>query len=158
MICEVCGEHITKGFKVKLEGGVVTACLKCSELGEVVKKISGKKTSKKPAGVVRKMEVDFDVDGTEELVEDYAVKIRKAREKEGLKQEELARMINEPSSLIHRIESGRIQPSPMVARKIQKKLNLRLLVPHTEANKVRPQSVDSKPLTLGDMVVVKKKR
>ena len=156
MICELCGKYIKKGFDVRLEGGVVTACPDCSKHGEIVKPQTGKKEKKKTGKFVKKEE--FKLEAKEELVEEYPKKIKNAREKKGLKQDELARLINEPASIIHRIESGRMEPSPKIAYKIQRKLGVKILSPHKEEMMVKKKGEKSKPLTLGDMVVLKRRK
>ncbi|MFH1404045.1 MAG: multiprotein bridging factor aMBF1 [Candidatus Altiarchaeota archaeon] len=158
MICEICGKFINDGVKVTLEGGEVTACRDCSSVGEVVKTVSLKpKAEKKPVRVVN-VKPEFKIESGEDLVEEYARRIKESREKKGLRQEELARMVNEPSSLIHRIESSRIEPNPSVLKKLEKALGIRLLVPHSDDDEVKMSGGESKPLTLGDMIVVKKKK
>ena len=83
--------------------------------------------------------------------------IREARERKGMKQKDLAASINEPLSLIHRIESGRLKPSNVVTRKIQGKLGVKLLKKSGDLGDQEVKTGALKGLTLGDLVVVRKR-
>jgi putative transcription factor len=160
MQCEVCDKHIVEGKRVKIEGSVVVTCDACARYGEVVG-VASSVEKKKPAvapEVSEKTEsVDFAVGGLEELVENYAEIIRNKRMRRGLKQEELAKLVNEPASLIHRLEIGRFEPSPEVARKLQHALGVKLLHKSEDMGLPAQKEKDSGDVTLGDMVVIKKK-
>jgi putative transcription factor len=156
MICELCGRNTVEGFKVKLEGGVVTACRGCADLGEVVREVKPEET-KKPRPVRKTVEEpEFKVDVEYDLIDDYGVKVKAARERLGLTQEELGRAVNETHSVVHRIELGRYEPSVEFARRLERRLGVKLLVPHMEAEVPR-QITESGEVTLGDMVVVRKR-
>ncbi len=161
-MCEVCGKFIESGLKVRVEGSVVMACRDCARVGEPVEEVSrggsvarGLRGPRLPTAKTE----SFDIDAVEsaELVEDFGTVIKKAREKRNLKQEDLGKLVNEPASFIHRIESERIRPKKEVARKLEKKLRVTLLVPKESLESSLPRAGDKKELTLGDLVVVKKK-
>ena len=59
--------------------------------------------------------------------------------------------------MIHRIESGKIKPSREVARKLSKRLGVRFLVAADEEEDESVLGEAKKDLTLGDLVVVKKR-
>ena len=150
---------------MRLEGSVVTTCDECARYGTVVEEIFAKKRKiavPEKAGVVLKRKKltpeDYDIKFDEELVEDYAQKIKNAREHAGLKQEELAKMINEPVSLIHRIESNRCEPQIDVAKKIEKKLEIKLVKKSEEVGDMGMTAQKRGELTLGDLVVVRKQK
>jgi len=67
-----------------------------------------------------------------ELKEDYYKVIKQAREKLGLSQEALGRKINEKPSVIKLLESGKLKPDNMLARKLEHFLKVQLLVPAVE--------------------------
>lgn len=157
MQCEICEKLIAEGKRVRIEGSIVTTCNDCARFGEVVGLTSYQKQNSLPPKVEAKKDVDFVVDADDELIEDYAEVIREKRMRRGLKQEELAKLINEPASLIHRIEVGRLEPSPEVARKLQHVLRIKLFK-RPQPESLLPQTSSSRgEVTLGDMVVVKKK-
>jgi len=158
MRCEICDRYIEKGKKVKVEGSIIITCDECSSYGEVVGEV---KTDKKRKKVKRETEplregIEFEIE-TEDLVENFHKIIREAREKKGMKQRDLASSINEPVSLIHRIESGRLKPSSVIIRKIQSKLGVKLLEKSKDLETQEIKTSLPKELTLGDLVVVRKK-
>jgi len=127
MICELCGKNANEGFRVRLEGSVVSACEGCSKLGEVVSKVKVEAPKPKPKPKASLPEANRPEAPTEveyELVEDYGTKVKAAREKRNLSQEDLGKILNEPHSLVHRIELGKYEPSPDMARKFERKLAL----------------------------------
>jgi len=70
--------------------------------------------------------MEHDLDAEAELVEDYGQRIKKAREKAGLKQAAFAQKINEKQSLLRKIEREEVLPSEAVRRKIERSLNISL--------------------------------
>jgi len=93
-----------------------------------------------------------------ELIEDYAKAIRSARQKKSLSQEELAQKIGERISTLQSIESGRLKPTGKTIRGLERELEISLL----EAVGAVPIKVgkggSGAGPTLGDRVVVKKKK
>ena len=88
--------------------------------------------------------------GDEELVEDFHVRIRRAREERGWKQTDLGAKINEKASVIAKLEAGQMSPGDALVRKLERELGIRL------KEKVQPiaakkQSVRG-TLTLGDLI------
>ncbi len=89
-----------------------------------------------------------------ELVEDYGEIVRRARMEMGLSQEDLAQMLNEKLTIVKKIESGEFRPSLDLARKIERTLNIRILVPVEEPEET-PYTGVGKPSTgvsLGDLL------
>lgn len=162
MECEICGRYMEKGKRVRVENTVVVTCDDCSGYGNVVSEVQVK-VRKRDTNIQKPFsapDIDLELGDNEgTLIEDYYSVIQKSREKLGLKQEELAKAINEPVSLIHRIESGRIKPSTEVARKIQKRLKIRLFERSDRSNELvkAKTNIGEGELTLGDLVVVKKR-
>ena len=91
-----------------------------------------------------------------EVVENYAELVRNARG--AMKQEVLAKKINEPESLVSRIETGKVTPSEDVARKLEKTLHITLLQGLQNTIVEVPKSDDNKEITLGDIVKIKKRK
>lgn len=145
MLCELCGREIKYGESIKIEGAVITVCKSCAKMGVRVGKVS---TENKPRKIVRR---DFP---EEDIVIDYAERIRSAREKLNLKQEELARKINEKDSVIARIESGKMIPSMELAKKLEKFLKISLIEIVPPETPLLKKGGDG-PLTLGDVVKIK---
>lgn len=78
------------------------------------------------AGVARDIEQEFDIDP------DYALTVRHAREKLGLTQEALGRMINVKPSVIHHVETGKMKPDLFLARTLMHYLKVNLLISNDE--------------------------
>jgi len=166
MQCEICEKGIDKGKRIKLEGSIVVACEQCSRYGEIVAEAEPPKP--KPRVVEKRTEVEervnieerpeFVLYIQEELVEGYPELIKNKRESLGMKQEELAKKINEPSSLVHRVESGRFEPNPKIAKKIQSVLGIKLMEKTGSEELGAMTSKVPDELTLGDLVIVKKRK
>jgi putative transcription factor len=157
MQCETCGKPIKEGKRVKLEGSVVVTCSECAAYGVIVGDVRREeKKVVKPSPPKEQVKVELPVE-TETLVEDYNVRIRDARERRGMKQEDLAKALNEPVSLIHRLESGKFEPGDALIRKLQHHLGVKLIEKSGGLAALIKRG-DSKELTLGDVVVVKKKK
>ena len=93
-----------------------------------------------------------------ELIEDYAEKIRAARQKKSFSQEELAQKIGERISTLQSIESGRLKPTGKTIRGLERELEISLLEPvGTVPIKVSKGTRGAGP-TLGDRVIVKRKK
>ncbi len=94
-----------------------------------------------------------------EVVENYAELVRQAREKMGLRREDLARIVGVKESIIRRIEEGQLMPDVELARKLEQVLHIKLLVP-AETEHV-PPLISSTPsrheLTLGDIVEIRRR-
>lgn len=158
MQCEICGKFVVKTKRVRLEGSVVTTCDKCSSYGSVVRIVDTSPKKKPRPNAVKKVQLaveEFKVEGEYELIEDYNDIIKKSRERLDLKQEGLAMLINEPASLIHRIESAKIEPSLMVGRKLERKLKIKIYRKREELES-KPEKKSNKELTLGDVIIVRR--
>jgi putative transcription factor len=89
-----------------------------------------------------------------DIVEDYPDRIREAREMKGWDLKTLAQKLRISETLLRRIEQGKMKPSIDLARRIEKVLKIKILVP-TEFE----EEYESPPpgtLTLGDVVVIRR--
>lgn len=88
-----------------------------------------------------------------ELVEDFAERIKRARETLGWDQRTLALKLKVSENVIKRIESGKLRPTIELARKIEEILKVKLLVPAVEdlagGGKIQ------KYVTLGEVVNIR---
>jgi putative transcription factor len=132
--CEVCGSSLKAGpNKVQIDGAIMIVCNNCAKLGTPV---AGQlvrdarphpiQASFRPTSAPIASAPEFDVDP------DYNVKIRQAREKLSLSQEDLGRMLNVKPSLIRMVESKRLKPDLALAKKFNHYLKVNLLVPLSE--------------------------
>jgi putative transcription factor len=161
MRCEVCGNKIHNDpITAIIEGARLTVCVECSKHGKVVTEDDyAPKT--KPAGkpplhapiLVQRKKPEAKVEITQEIIEDYSTKIRQAREKLGLTHEDLGKKINEKSSVIGKLETGKMEPSNILAAKLEHALKIKLLTPITEEkNPQQTIKTASRETTLGDLI------
>ncbi len=73
-----------------------------------------------------RIEPEYDVDP------DYSLKIRQAREKQGLSQDQLGMLLNEKPSVIKMVESKKLKPDIALTRKLMHQLKINLLVSMSE--------------------------
>jgi putative transcription factor len=161
--CEVCGKKIHgKPVKALIEGAKLTVCNVCAKYGTIVQEEpkpqlppqlrSEAKISKQKVSVAVKSQKIEEV--SLELVDDYDVRVRRAREKLGLTHEELGKRINEKVSVLKKIETRKIKPDNKLAAKLEHALKVKLLVPASEGNVTETPTTKqpSRALTLGDIV------
>ena len=138
--CELCGsKNATR--KTKIDGAILTACEDCVRLGEeipIVELISDKKKIPK-------------LDLLESIKPNFYVLIKNERAKRNLTQEDLAKKLNEKSSVIKRIEDG-WEPSINVIKKIERFFNIKL-TEEVEEKQVEKKTENTK-LTIGDVIEI----
>ena len=167
MRCEVCGSKIHgKSYNVIIEGAKLTVCTECAKHGKVVIEEPKPKTAMfrpkatlPPFKVQSKKPLKAIVETTQELVENFDLKIRQAREKLGISHEELGKKINEKVSVLRKIETGKVKPDNILVTKLEHALKVKLLVPSSE-EKIQQTKVPktvNRELTLGDLIQINKK-
>jgi putative transcription factor len=162
--CEICGRECNSTREIALEGAHLYACSRCAELGKPVqhtKKPSFDSTTspkRRPIYIDREIRRGPPRPKQRELVpvEDFSKLIRKAREQRGMAQKDVARELNERTSVITKVESGKMAPTINLARKLERLFKLTLL---EEAESVDLSPVPSQSsATLGDVVQIKRKK
>lgn len=163
--CPICGSLIWgKGVKVLIEGAKITVCQACAQHGEkIVKKKPAQIRSSKPKSSSTTSLPKYQKEPNEdlEIVEDYDDRIRKARQRLNLNQDQFANKLNEKPSLIRRIESKKTKPTLILARKIESVYGVTLIK--------NSENIDSAPQlseymkkkagsSLGDIAFIKKKK
>lgn len=118
MQCELCGKE-AQTKRILYQGMQLLACEECSALGTEIKQAAPKAHK---VMIAREKELH-----ETELEEGIASIIRKARQGKNLTIEELAKKIFEKDSLLRRIESGKLEPSDSVARRLERALEIKLL-------------------------------
>lgn len=92
-------------------------------------------------------------DDMDELATDYDDRIRRAREKRGQSQSELANELNEKASLIRKLERGDTLPSDSVQSKLESLLDISLGADSGSVDDSEWSSgAASEGYTLGDVV------
>lgn len=160
MQCEMCGKD-TELFLTEIEGSQLQVCKNCGGHGKVIKRVLThqevvKKEEKEKEAVKRLLQPN-NKEIVQLIVEGYPRLIKDAREKLGLSQEDFAKKINEKQNLIHHIETGRTEPNIDLARKLEKFLNIRLVDQVEMAIAPTKQVSKDEPLTIGDMIKVRKR-
>jgi putative transcription factor len=168
MQCEVCGRKIIgKQYKAIIEGAKMLVCGECAHYGTRFWEAETEKPkpkirpmpSPKPR-VLSSPTQKFSKEEEIELIQDYAGKIRHAREKLALSHEELGKKINEKVSLLKKIETGKIKPTQRLTEKLEHTLKIKLLAPLKEPRLPQKALAAAKPkqeITLGDLMKIGKK-
>ena len=151
--CEVCGEEQARYVAV-IEGARLQVCPDCARSGKIVAELSI------PTPVLKKQAAQpgrTPMQTTEtEVVSDYGRRIREARERRRLTRKQLAELVFEKESYLERVEAEKVLPSEALARRLEKALGIALFETVT-AGALPSVRKREGPLTLGDLVIVKKK-
>ncbi|MBS7655843.1 TIGR00270 family protein [Candidatus Bathyarchaeota archaeon] len=162
MNCEICGKEIlSKRYEKIVEGVKMILCEKCASHGEshfqpiassnLAKPVKLKPIVKpKPLAAINKEYLEL------EVVQDYYKKVKSAREKAGLTQEDFAKMLKEKLSVIQKIETGKIIPDINLAKRMEHLLKIKLLAP-VKKEQVYKAAAEKPVLTLGDLAKIKYK-
>lgn len=150
MECEICGKK-EKLLKTKIEGTILNVCKTCSKYGSGIQNISEKKYHKK----IKYNSANED-SLEESIVSNYNIIVKNKREKLNLKQEDLAKQINEKISVIQHIENKKLEPSLKLSKKLERFLNIKLIEKFKSNYKINTEHNDE-VLTLGDIIKYKKK-
>ena len=169
--CEICGRPITGPVRYRyIDANIkLRVCQNCSRFGKEASK-PGKPSqknvpkfvpsprSKKPPRPSRRGRID-----QTEFVEDFGLKIRKARESQKLTQDQLANRLKEPVSFVKKVEQEKIHPSINAMRKFERILKISL-TERAEDQELdfsyasqKPKS-SAKGQTLEDIITFKKKK
>jgi putative transcription factor len=177
--CEMCGKETNSPSTVKVEGAKLDVCDDCTDFGTEVKddqsssststkystsdssgtsssasnssarSTSGSRGSSGGSTSSSGSDMFGEVD---ELAQDYDQRIRSARENAGLSQDDLAKKLNEKSSLIRKLEHGDSLPSDSVQGKIESALDIDLTTSASGEDGEWEGSESTGEYTLGDMV------
>jgi len=93
-----------------------------------------------------------------ELVGNFSLRVRRAREGLELSHEDLGRKIGEKVSVLRKIESGKMTPDLILAEKLEHALKTKLLVPPSEPKASSVALSQPREITLGELVRLKEKK
>ncbi|TLZ51759.1 MAG: TIGR00270 family protein [Methanobacteriota archaeon] len=158
MLCELCGNDVPRTKTVVVEATVLAVCPSCARFGTEVGAPAVRRKATPPV-IAERLEARrrrmtprdvYTQGGEEDLAEDYAARIRAAREARGWKQAELAAKINERVTVIAKIESGAMMPNEDLLRRLERALEIKLKekVPTVQAKKGGARE----GMTLGDLM------
>jgi putative transcription factor len=161
MRCEVCGKEILGPPQRRvIEGAKLTVCSRCASFGSsewsTARPVSARTPSRGqalPQFAAPRLRIRNDVESVEslELVEDYGAQIRKARQKLGLSEKDLAKKMQEKESVIKNLEKMDLTPDYKLITKIRKYLSLDI-VEHADASKSQILAKPTGAKTIGDML------
>jgi putative transcription factor len=131
----------------------MNVCKSCSSFGKVIGRVHVPLPKKK---VEIKKDIPTKKEIVDVVVQDYAERIKKARESQNLTQKEFAKKVNEKESLIHKIETGSFSPNVDLARKLEHALHIKLVEKFEEEKPILPHEKGTE-LTIGDFVKIRKR-
>jgi putative transcription factor len=149
--CDMCGLSSSKLISMKIEGTIMNVCPNCARYGNSLESPS-KRVNNFTSNHVRREYVDPDANKI--ITNNFSSIVKNARERKGLKQEQVAKQLNEKESLIHSIESGSLKPRFKTARKLEKFFKIHLIEEITNFSKDKniSSNEEAKPLTMGDLL------
>ena len=117
--CEICGNR-SANTRIRIDSSVLNVCKVCASTGTII-------DIPKPTPSAVPVTAENIRPGAEEIVvEDFGKLIAKARQKTGLKQDEIALKLNEKLQVIHAAESGR-RLEIKLAKKLEKFFGIKLI-------------------------------
>lgn len=139
----------------------MVVCKECSKLGKIQKappkpKYVKQNKTKRPT-TTRNKPYSRNDEPSEELIEDFNVEVRKAREAKNWSREVLGKKINERVSVINRIEAGKMTPDTKLTRKLENTLGITLLEKVDKIDLNQFMSSSSGERTLGNVMKIKRK-
>ena len=150
--CDLCGKSDENLFRTLIENVELNVCSECSKFGKALAPIK-RYTPKEQHRMMQKSEEKEEK--IELIVENYAEIIKNKREAMGLSQKDFAKKINEKESTIHHIETGTLEPSLSLTKKLESILGIKLVEEHEEKHELIKKSKEE-GFTFGDFIKVKK--
>ncbi|UCF07834.1 MAG: TIGR00270 family protein [Thermoplasmata archaeon] len=164
MICEMCGIEVPRLKRIVIEGSNLNVCTKCEKFGqdhaasdEAVVTFGRDTIAERLERREKRLKGKDVLEGSgSELALDYPKRIRDARSKMGMNQEQLAKKINEKRSVVAKLETGDMVPDNKLIKKLERALEISLMeaVSPVSAPKHREEA---RSMTLGDFIKIKKK-
>jgi len=167
MQCEICGAEISgKSHHIIIDRAEMNVCDRCKGFGKEVERrgpVTSMRRGAPPANdmsmvpVRRARRSDLFDKMKDQLVDDYADIIKKAREAKRLTDEELAAKILEKVNIIRKVERSELVPDEALIKKLERALDIKLTEGVAEPGPGGRRG-ESKTLTLGDLIKVKKNK
>ncbi|MFH0848393.1 MAG: multiprotein bridging factor aMBF1 [archaeon] len=168
MSCDICGQEILRRpAKIVVEGAILEVCGECARLGKPyvpparswvphpqipTRRVeSGRSSPRRNSASLPRTYEELD------LVERFGDKIRKARERAGITQTELAAKVKERLSIIQKIELEKMSPNTDLCMALEHVLRVKLLTPRAEIPTGTLKVSQTAEPTLGDVVKLKRK-
>ncbi len=164
MQCEVCGHRIAgKTYRRIIEGAKMIVCNECAKLGSRSWQAKSQRHVKRilkpqPKLYISRKKQPPTVNETLELIGNFGLQVRRAREKLELSHEDLGKKIGEKVSVLRKIESGKMTPNLILAEKLEHALKIKLLVHPSEPKAPSIALSQPREITLGQLVHLKEKK
>ncbi len=163
MICEMCGVDVPWLKRIVIEGSTLEVCQRCEKFGQDYEEVKDREGIIGRDTIAERLERrekrlkgrDVLEGSGKELAFDYPKRIRSARAKAGLNQEELGKKINEKKSVVAKLETGDMIPDNKLIRKLEHTLDISLMETVGQVQTPKHKE-DSRAMTLGDFIKVKK--
>ncbi|MFH1470792.1 MAG: multiprotein bridging factor aMBF1 [Candidatus Micrarchaeota archaeon] len=149
--CEVCGRE-SQLYTVEIDRARLRVCFDCSKSGKLIEAPRPPAKPKNPYFQHAQSRPSTELD----IVPDYGLRIKSAREKMHITRDVLAEMINEKQSFLDRVESERTLPTETLGKKLERALGI-TLYEEVGVGSSSSSKIEKKGLTLGDVIKVKRK-
>ncbi|MEM0085143.1 MAG: multiprotein bridging factor aMBF1 [Candidatus Methanomethylicia archaeon] len=157
--CELCGNPLLgKGKKIMISGAILNVCDNCVKYGTPIYIQPKKKFNNitKSKDILQKLPKKLGKDAEYEIIDDYSKIIKNAREGMGWTIDLLAQQVHERVSIIKKIESGKMVPSIDLAKRLERVLGVKLLVPPIKDTGLSSSSTKiDMDITLGDVAEIR---
>ncbi len=120
MQCEICGSETALPKKINLDGSHMLVCKGCATYGVEERTPQPQYTSAQ----AQKPQNLFEMGG--DIIPGFGKVIMQARQRKDLTFDELGKKVFEKASLLHRIESEAVKPSPKLVKKLENELGIKL--------------------------------
>jgi len=157
--CEICGAMKVGTRTVTMGRANVQACKRCSEKMGLDEKVApGIKQARTFSNVAssgsksKRSGKDIMSRGEKELAHDFNRRVTTARTAKRWDKKELAHRMAEKINVIQNVESGK-RPTDAVVRKLEKTLDIVLMVERTADNTRQVSNSSSRGFTLGDFLL-----
>ena len=164
MQCEVCGRQIVgKTYRRIIEGAKMIVCNDCAKLGSGYWQAKSQRHAKRiskpqPKLLISRKKQLPTLNENLELIGNFSLQVRRAREKLEISHEDLGKKIGEKVSVLRKIESGKMTPDLTLAEKLEHELKIKLLVPPSEPKVQSIALPQPREITLGQLVRLKEKK
>jgi putative transcription factor len=163
MQCEICGAEIRgKSFRIIVDRAELDVCDKCKGFGKEVspRGPAGVRTNVPGSGAAvsfpaRRRGRDVFDQIKDTLVDDYADRVRRARESKQMTDEQLANKTQTKVNIIRKVERGELIPEDALVKKIEYVLGIKLTEGVAEPDRDGRKG-ESRVMTLGDLIKVKR--
>jgi putative transcription factor len=152
----MCGSDVPRAEAILIDGVELSVCPRCTRFGTAEKEEAPKPRSDSVSRAMerrrRRMRTrDIYANQPDVLVADYSQRIRDARTRRRLKQEDLAKAINEKHSVVNKLEKGEMRPDDALVAKLERTLGIELRESPQDL-RTTAKSSSVKGLTIGDLL------